>query len=253
MRNYIKAELYRSFNRVYFWGMTAGFALTALLFNGLFLYMSHKWGQVISLANLIEGGIMILSAPFYIIVVFSDMITSEEQKNLTLKNVIGNGLSRYKMYLGKLIATIILAFISAGIILGVYLGSGLVLFGLGDTFSMGLLQDFCLRIAAAIPLWISGITLLTFLAMLIKNNTLFAMVYIVFVGVVPSIFKLLGHFVSEIFMMIYQYLPTTQLQMLTQTRALTNDLFMSSIVTGLAYTLIFTIIGLIYTNRKVIH
>lgn len=253
MRNYIKAELYRSFNRVYFWGITAGFALITLLFNGLLLYMNYRWDQAISFVYLMEAGIMMLGAPFYLLVVFSDMITSEEQKNLTLKNVIGSGLSRSKMYLGKLIATVILAFISAGIILGAYLGSGLVLFGLGDTFSIGLLQDFSLRILAAIPLWISGIALVTFLAILIKNNTLFAMVYIFGVSLMPSILRLLGHFVARIFTIIYDYLPTTQLQLLTQPEVLTSAQFIESVGSGIVHTLVFVVIGLIYTKRKTIH
>ena len=253
MRNYIKAELYRSFNRVYFWGMTVGLALTALLFNALLLYMNYKWDQSISLAYLMEAGIMILSAPYYLLIVFADMITSEEQKNLTLKNVIGSGLSRSKMYLGKLIATFILAFISAGIILGAYLGSGLVLFGLGDTFSMGLLQDFSLRIVAAIPLWISGIALVTFLAMLIKNNTLFAMAYGFGVSFIPIVLHLLGNFVAEIFTVIYDYLPTTQFKLLTEIDVLTSAQFMESVGAGIIHTLIFVVIGLIYTKRKTIH
>lgn len=252
MRNYIKAELYRSFNRVYFWGTTASIVLTALLFNGLLLYMNYKLDQSISLVYLMEAGIMMLSAPYYLVLVFADMITSEEQKNLTLKNVIGSGLSRSKMYVGKLIATVILAFISAGIILGAYLGSGLVLFGLGDTFSMGLLQDFSLRIVAAIPLWISGIAVVTFLAMLIKNNTLFAIVcgFSVFI---PSVLRLLGTLVAEIFTIIYDYLPTTQFKLLTQPDVLTSAQFMESVGAGIIHTLIFVVIGLIYTKRKTIH
>lgn len=252
MRNYIKAELYRSFNRVYFWGMTAGLAVFGLLLNCLFLYANKQWGEGFSFEGLMEMGIYGLSVPMYLIIIFVDMITSEEQKNLTLKNVVGGGLSRGKMYIGKLIASVILSFISAGIILTVFYGTGFVLFRTSEAFNGTLIQSFGLRLGAAIPLWISGIAIATFLGIAIKNNTFFAFLYAFLISFLPTVLRILGYAVSEVFTVIHRYLPTTQLGLLAQNGELTSSMLFTSVGIGVIYTLAFTVIGLIYIKRKAI-
>src|SRR5690554_1283237 len=133
MINYIKAELYRSFNRVYYWN---SIIFTSIL--GMLASISIKTNSLdnMGLVALMYLGIRVISMPVFLVVFFIDMITSEENKNLTLKNVVTSGLHRNKIILSKIAATIILSVIAAIIILTVYLGTGWIFLGLGDNFSI---------------------------------------------------------------------------------------------------------------------
>lgn len=245
MLNYIKAELYRCFNRLYFWVFTGCVAGLALLIN-IILKVNHVQG--IGLTALTRQTAASVSLPVFLVIILVDMITSEENKNITLRNVVTFGMSRTKMILSKIISCIILMFIAAFIILIVCYGSGAALFGLGSDFP-GTIQSDLLKMVISIPLWIAAISFGTLLALVFTNNTAFAFIYAGAFVVIKSIIKLLVLLVSDKFMKVRDLLITTQLDKVGSVTATSHD-YVLAIVSGIVYTAIFITLSVVYFERK---
>lgn len=248
MLNYIKAELYRNFNRVYFWGYTFSIAAFALLIN-ILLKISNVSETVISLAELIEISTHMLTLPVFLIPAIVEMVTAEENKNLTNKNILSFGLSRNKFVLSKIIVSIILSTIAAVIILTLFFGSGTLLFGIGKSFSISLVINFVKRLLVSTLLWISSIAICTFLALIIKNTTTFAFIYAIIFVTFSKIIKLLSSFVSDKFHYIYDILISTQINKLSAPE-LTNPTLISAALIGIVYTIVFTVLTMLYVKNK---
>ncbi len=252
MLNYIKAELYRSFNRLYLWNLVG---ITSALI--LLLVILGNANNVGNLPFLLQIGIEMLGVPIYLIIMIVDMVIGEEIKNLTLKNTISFGIPRGKIVLSKIIVTVILAFVAAIIILIVFLGSGAILFGV-EGVSSTLFKDFTLRLLAAIPLWIGAISLGTFLGFFFTNYTLCAFVYTGLFVVTGPIIRLLSTLVSDKFMYINNILITTRLKALSsmnlagvqEYQYITADNLAFAVIVGIACTVVFAILSILYFRKK---
>ena len=247
MLNYIKAELYRNFNRVYFYAFTACISFVAILSNLLIV------NQNIALGEMIQMSIKMLGLPIYLVIMIVDMVTSEENKNLTVKNVLASGLPRNKMYLSKIIVATILAVISAAVILTMFLGSSALITGIDESISSDLVRDFTFRILSAVPLWIGTISICTFIAFLIKNNTLFASTYVILFICTKQIFNILGYLVSDKFFYVKKMLISGQLEVLSSQDVVSRAQLSTAACIGFAYTIIFIVLGVILIRKKEIH
>lgn len=249
MSNYIKAELYRNFNRAYFWNFTLLTSATVLFFIII--------GKVFNSGNLpmlLQIGIEMLGVPIFLVLMTIDMVSGEEIKNLTLKNSISFGIPRSKIVLSKIIVTVILSLIAAIIILTVFLGSGVILFGTEGVTS-ALFKDFTLRLLGAIPLWIGAISVGTFLSYIFTNYTLFSFVYAAIFVLTRVILQFLSTIVSDNFMYIHDILITSRLNSLSKIyqqgfQPVTTDIMVFAITVGVAYTAVFTILSILYFSKK---
>ncbi|KGI36505.1 ABC transporter permease [Clostridium tetani] len=248
MRNYIKADLYRNFNRVYFWGYTFGIAALPLLLN-IILKITNVSEDTMSLAILLQLSVHMLIIPVYLIAPIVEMVTAEEQKNLTLKNVLSFGTSRNKLVLSKIIVSIILSLIAAIIILTIFFGSYIILFGIGKGFSLGLVGNFIKRLLVSTILWISAIAVCTFLAFAIKNNNMFAFSYVLIFSMLGSVIKVLSSFVSSKFQYIHNILISTQIGKLGAPEITSSTLTHAAFI-GIMYLVVFTILTMIYVKNK---
>lgn len=245
MLNYMKAELYRHFNRSLFWIYTGVIAALALGLNILF---KSTTTDGIGLTDSFVIITQMLILPVFLVATFIDMSTSEEQKNLTLKNAVSFGVPRSKIALSKVIITVILSFIAAAIILTVFWGSGLIFFGVGEGSSQ-IIGDAAVRILTALPLWIGAISVGTFIAIVINNNTAAAFVYAGAFTVISSIFNLLTMIVSDKFSYISEFLITSQLSNL-KVPNLPIEALLKAAGIGIAYTILFTCLSMLYIKRK---
>lgn len=242
MINYIRAELYRNFNRVYFWAFTAIVAAMLLSLN-IILNVNN----MLDLTNLFQMVNKMLVIPVYLVVAFIDMTICEEYKNNTLKNVINFGFSRNRLILSKFLVGVILSFISAFIILFIFYGSALIMGSTGNDFKLILLDNLT-KIAFSLPLWIAAISVGILLNTIINNANAFTFVYMfVFMGI-PSIIKLLSLLVSPKFQDVYNILITTQLQAFGG--AVKNGFFTSAAITGCIYTVIFVVLSMLIFKKK---
>lgn len=240
MVNYIKAELYRSFNRLYLWiyaavisGM-AVFVITAFKKQNCYMPFS----KMIS-----EFDVLVMA--IFLVAGMIDMVTAEEHKDGTLKNVLSYGLSRNKMIVSKFISSLILSFIFAGIIIAFIFGTMAVCWGIGSNFTNDVRSSFSMM-AVSLPLWIASEALGTFLALAFSNNMIFTVVYIAVFGIVDQIVLILGTTVWSGFMSMQKYLIPTQLKHI----ALGHGDVNLAITSGIIYTIMFLLISFIYMKRK---
>lgn len=245
MFNYIRAELYRNFNRMYFWVFTGIMAVLALAVN---ILAKSNGIPGVSLSMMLGTSLYVLVMPVYLVAIFTDMVTAEENKNQTLRNAITFGIPRYKLILSKLIVSVILAFISALITLGLLYGSAAALFGI-DKGAGAVFSEVLLRLLTAIPLWIGAISMGTFLGIAINNNTIFGFTYPGIFLLTSKIIKLLSYVVSYKIIKLNDYLITTRLMALGAEKISSKDLWTSALI-GLCYTVIFTMINILYFNKK---
>jgi ABC-2 type transport system permease protein len=245
MLNYIKAELYRNFNRAHLWVYSGVIAAMTLALN-ILIKISNA--PDMDLSFLFEMMTQMLIMPIFLVATFIDVSTGEEQKNLTLKNAVSFGVQRSKIALSKIIVTVILSFMAAIIIFTVFFGSGAVLFGIGEG-SMTVIRDALIRILAALPLWIGAISVGTFISLVLNNNTAAAFVYAGTFTVISGVVNLLTMLVSDKFSYISKFLITTQLVNLKESN-LGNDILFKAVGIGIAYTILFTALSMLYIEKK---
>lgn len=256
MRNYIRAELYRNFNRLYFWNLVAITSVLALSFN-ILMRIFNPYPNIPNLSMIFQMGIGMLSVPVYLVGVIIDMVIGEETKNLTLKNVVSFGIPRGKIILSKIIVAVTLSFIAAIIILTVLYGSGVLLFGV-DGLSLALFKDFLFRLLAAIPLWIGAISVGTLMGYIFNNNTIYAFAYTFTFALTGSMLKFLSALISDKIMYIYNILITTQIKNLSvltiiddnNIQAIANSSLISAISIGAIYIIVFAILSMMYFRKK---
>lgn len=249
MLNYIKAELYRNFNRAYFWLFTLFLSVLPLIFN-IFLRIESQDNFLVNagLTAYIEGVMVALSVPVFFVPIFNDMVTSEEYKNLTLRNVVTFGMNRTKIVLSKFLASTILAVTSLVIILTTFLGSATILFGLGSNFPENIKVN-TIKFLVAVVLWIAAMAVGTLLALMIKNNNIFAVVYVMVFAIFNQILRVLEFFGFKSSKYIYDLLITTQLDIVKQKNVTNNQLGTAALI-GLIYIIVFLILSSVYFNRQ---
>jgi ABC-2 type transport system permease protein len=137
---------------------------------------------------------------------------------------------------------------TALMILTAFLGSGALFWGI-DSNSLPILKESLARILAALPLWMGAVSLGTFLAIFINNNITSAIIYAFLFTGLPGIVQLLSTFVSNKFSYFYEILITTQLKYLSKPNP-GNDTIVTAVGAGIAYTLLFTVITMLYTRVK---
>lgn len=245
MLNYIKAELYRNFNRAQFWVYSGVIAALALMLN---ILLAASNSAKIDLNFLFEMITQMLFLPIFLVATFIDITTGEEQKNLTLKNAVSFGVPRSKIALSKVIVTVTLSFIAAIMIFTVFFGSGTLLFGIKEG-TLPAIGDAALRILTSVPLWIGAISIGTFIAVFLNNNTAAAFVYAgVFTLISPTI-KLLTLLVSDKFSYVSKILITSQFSILKQPNLGSSTLIKIAGL-GFVYTVLFTVLSMLYIKKK---
>lgn len=246
MINYIKAELYRNFNRRYLWAYTLSIVLFPLI-----LSIIIKVGvstDIMNLSVLLKLSLNMLILPVFLVIGMVDMVLCEEYKNGTLKNAVSFGISRTRIVVSKLISAVILAFVSAFIILTILFGSCAILLGLGSDINSVFIDTFT-RIGAAVPLWIGAISIGIFLNMLITNSNVFSFVYVGIFIIVPQVFKLLSVFASDKFDYLYNIFPTVQVGRLGQETIIKGQII-EAITLGCLYTIVFLIFSIVCFKNK---
>ncbi len=242
MLNYIKAELYKDLNRLSYKITILILVLLSVTANVLFT------GPKVTALESMYMAMNCLPAVVFLIMMYIDV--TEELKDKTLRNTLTSGLSREKLYISKLIIPIIISFITCIFILVFFVGSTLLFLKSGN-LSSAILTNLLLRLLCAIPLYIAAISFGVLLSFILKNQYAFAYTYIGIFALMGTFIKLLCAFVSNKFYGIYNILITTNISVLTPVKNsnLTSLQMLHSIGLGFAYTIIFTIIGIIIFRK----
>lgn len=214
MLNYIRAELYKVLRRKYVYVTLGVFLLLESLFvAGFAFHNAHSYptpfgGAVILITELgAIGTCMCLLS--------GDMVFAGQYKNSTLKNEVSFGLSRERIYLGKLIVMALLSVAFMVIMLGYYFGlcaAILPLEGHSGFYSaadglavVGYFLGVCL------PLWLGGQAVACACLFLIhgeiSSSFLYVGVYMVSDTMVELAGLLLRGRVGELLLKLHEYMP----------------------------------------------
>lgn len=245
MLNYIKADLYKALNRAYMYVFLGVMVVLAFSVNLLIRIYSPQ----MTAGSIMQISIGMLMVPIFLVLMNVDVISGDDVREHTFKNILSYGVPRSKLYVANIMASVILAFIIFSITLMVLLGSAFLFLEPGKIVTAAFLKDYFLRILAAIPLYIAAISFGTLLSIIIKSNNAFGFAYaMIFVAFAPII-KAVASLISYKIMILYNVLITAQITNLTQ-RAVSNGALFEAALTGIIYTAIFTIIGIIVFNKK---
>lgn len=249
MLNYIKSELYLHFNRkgVYTLIGSAG-ALCIGLFTAIVLAASDSIVNQFGLSTLLSMGVNVLMVSVYLVLIVMSMTCSEEHKFLTFKNTIASGMSREKLYISKVISTILVSSIAAIAIVSIYLVAGALILGLGDDFTYSMLSEFLRRFLLAAPLWMGAIGIGIFLSFLFKNENAFSITYVMIFLMAGNIIDLLSYFVWDKIGYLRNILLTTQFKLLANPELTSMDVTKIAGI-GIMYLVVFSILGVIYTRK----
>ena len=243
MINYIKADIYRSLNKVSYWVYTAIFAAISVAFT-IVLYSIHREIPSINLNSVSIAIPYVFISPVYIIIFFIEVVTEDEERNGTLKNVVSYGVSRNTVVISKVISTVILSIISALIILGIFSISILILF-VGEKY---VLIEFIKRCLLASVLWAGAISFGTFLYLII-NGSMSAVIYIFSFLMAKNIIAFLTILVSDKLKYLNEILISNKLKIIAS-EPLTMNNVGPALLVGIMYIVVFTGLGMIYLKNK---
>lgn len=243
MINYIKADIYRSLNKLSYWIYTAILAIIAVIFTYV-IYNIHR-----EVSSFDFNTVSIIApygfiAPVYILIVFIESITGDEIRSGTLKNVVSYGVSRNTVAISKVIATVIISMVSAVIILAIFSVSVLLFF----TGEKHTLIELINRVLIASVPWMGAISFGTFLY-LVFSGSKSALIYVFSFLMSKYIITLLTFLVSDKFKYINNILISEKLKIIAL-EPLTMNNVVSTLLVGILYIVIFTGLSMLYLKNK---
>ena len=246
MLNYIKSELYRTKYRKNSYIFILICSILAILGSVGLLRMreyEHFYMDIV-----IEMCIQAFSIIYFFTLLIVDNVFSEEYKHHTLKNTVASGISRSKIYLGKFITEIIYAIISFTIIVLVLLLSSYLILG-ADVGIGNILKDFGLRIVMAFPIWVAGISIANCLAFIVKNNTFFAVCFMLLMFVPSKTIAIVSLFKPWV-AKLTNWLPSTYVSDLIVNNGFSVELLGKCYGIAILYIILSIVIGMSIFNRR---
>ena len=254
MLNYIRAEFYKVFRRKYTWiTLIVVLGLEALLVSGWVFTNAH--GNDIDFYTGATMAVTLLGMGFAATLLTGDMVFAGQYKNSTLKNEVSFGLSRSRIYLGKLIVQTLLSVLYCVVMVAFYVGlCWLTLYHdpVRDELAMQII-GYCL--ATAFPLWI-GVQALTCACMfLIKSEIGGAFLSVGIFMILPNIIQIAALLtgpdrpVGNALMTLYSYMPTV---MADTAKELVGDWACcgKAWIVGAVWLVVCTAIGLLGFHKK---
>lgn len=255
MIKYIKSELYRVVHSkgVY---LLAGICLSMMLAVNLILAYfrgkepSFAYGNTAFAFGMLGG---FMQPIFFLTLLMGCLIFADEYKNKTIMNSIAFGFSRLTVYFGKLAVALIVSVTLLALLLGIFIGSGMLLLeNSGTEVLCNLLKGF----GACIPIFITGeVAAITF-AFLIGSVMGSTWTWMGVFVCVPMACELLG-MKFEIFTRISKWLAYSVAGEGTMTEDMgfvmvwmSREGFIRCILTGLIGTAVFLVIGVLGMRRK---
>ena len=218
MLNYIRAELYKVLRRKYVY-ITLGIflLLESLMVAGYAFHNSHSFATPFggAIVSIVEMGII----GFCMCLLTGDMVFAGQYKNSTLKNEVSFGLSRTRIYLGKLIAQTLLSLVYLAVMMAFFIGLCAVCLpmeGPAGFYSSGdalIIVGYFL--AAGIPLWIGGQAAMCMCLFLVNGEMTSSFLYVGIVFVLDTVLSVTGLLVQgglgNLLVKISGYLPRPML------------------------------------------
>ncbi len=252
MLYYMKTELTKALKKKYTRYYLVGIILTALLANGAmsaFRNIYYGTNDGTFAYNLIMFAKGFFAIPYYACWFAADNVFGEEYPNPMIRDKSTIGLSRTKMYLGKLLASEIIMLLCAVFATIAFLMITWVFQVHDGTIDFAVVVDFAETVAITMPLFITGVSISNAILFSITPRKKSFMYFVLGVVIIPRLIIFLAteriRFLPAVW--ISQILITPQFQTL-QFYA-TRDV-PKIIITSLIYTALSIFIGCRNFNRK---
>lgn len=248
MRNYLSAECYKVFHRSYFY-ITL---LVCLVLEGLLLWgswLTYHWGN--GAIDFYSTALMIpvlLSVGMYATLLTTDMVFSDQYKHNTLKNEVSYGLSRTRIYVGKLLVSLLVSLAAAVIMVGFYLLGCWVLYPHNE-LDQAALSLIGYTLSGALPLWFGALAVAVFCYFHVRSSTVAAFLTVGILGVLPSILQAFGILFHPVFEIMRQFTPAFMLDNL-KNMAFDGTYIGLCWASGLIWFAVFTVAGVILFQKK---
>lgn len=266
MVNSIRAEVYKLTRRSYSYILLLCCAAFALLVAGLMCYIKYSAAPDVELVNFpLAINMLSMGMPIglYLVAVGGDAVFSEQYKYNTLKNEVSYGLPRVRVYLSRLVVTLLLMALVFVVTIGVYALASLVLLGIpsdaGAMASFGkntaqAIQDafrmLGFYVLASFPLWLGAMSLALALYFLIRSSNLAGLGFLAIMLAVPAIFDNLGKYVNPAFFRLYHVTLDYMSGLVISTETLDWPLIGRCWLIGLAWAVVSTAVGLFFFSRR---
>lgn len=257
MLNYIRAEIYKLLRRPYTY-----IALGILLaLEGLYASM-FAFHNAHSMATPFGGAIVTLvemgTIGFCVCLLTGDIVFAGQYKNSTLKNEVSFGLSRTRIYLGKLIAQTLLSIVYLAVMMAFFLGLCAVCLPIeSEAAGFYSAQDALIIVgyflAAGLPLWIGAQAAVCMCQFLVAGEMAGSFLYVGIVFVLETVIGLAGLFaggpVGDALVILSGYFPRNFLEMAKSVVGNMEYLGQAWLV-GAFWVIVCTAIGLYGFHRK---
>ena len=244
MLNYIHSELYRTFHRAYTYVLIGVAALLGVLALTLFLPYKNQVDSTLSMYEVL--GLCVPIAFFFTYMcetMLSDCAFGDDCKHQTLKNTISYGFTRTQVYLGKLLAQLIVAVLAMVVIYTVLFVAAFVLLGRVDMAVGEVLSWYLGLLLRAFPIWLAGLSILNLLHFVLKDS----LVNVTYLGLTVLLPFVLTQFLSRSWAFLQPVLPYLMMNMMT-------DIAQVSLqwpwIIGLGWTAVTTALGVALFARK---
>ena len=249
MVDYIRAEFYKLFHRRYFY-------LALLFLFGCAALLVAGWAFTNSNGNTVDfnsGGsmaILLLSVGLYAPVIVGDLVFSEQYKANTMKNEGSFGLPRSRIYLGKLLVSVIVGVVAAVAVLAFYeLLCWLFLLPSAPGEVEQVLRMVGYGILVALPQWLGMLAGNMMLSVLLRSTTLAAFLSIGVIVLPQTLFKLLGLLINDVFAKAAEWMPTAIVEAV-QSHMFDWSFLAGSVIAGAVWFVAATAVGLAVFQRR---
>ena len=169
MADYLRAECYKLTHRSYLWLALLITGALELLLVVLFAALN---GDITNMTASVGFTMLLYLLPigYYATAITGDIVFSEQYRHNTLKNEVAYGLSRLRIYFGKLLTSCLLALAACAVIVLWY---GLLCAVLlpGDGAMLRALQTVGLGLLAALPVWLGAQALFIMCFFVFRGST----------------------------------------------------------------------------------
>lgn len=205
MADYVRAEFYKVFRRKYtYWFLLVMVACAGLLAAG-FAYTNARGGSV-TFGGGVRILVMLLILGIYCTLLTGDLVFSDQYKFNTLKNEVAYGISRIRIYFGKLLVSCVVAVLLCAVIISAYLGFCALLLPHDPAHDGEALAYVGFAILNALPLWLGAQAVSLLCLTFFKNSTMASMVFLVVLVLVPMGLKLLAFLIDPVFLAIREFM-----------------------------------------------
>lgn len=255
MFNLIKAEMYKSFRRLYskvFLAVTGG---GVILLNVLLSVINRNVsGSTFTRSEMLIVYMVCLAIGMYLAIVTTDLVFSDEYKHGTLKNTVAFGYTRTEIYFSKLISACVITVLMALLIVFIAVVTCWPLFesDAAEVRTLGLFLEYALAVT---PLWLSQVALSVAVWANVKNSNFGAVFVALFTAMVPGVLDIAAMITEKpIFSDIADILPASQFseyQSLTDISEIVT-LFPRFSVIGVSFFVGFALLGwLAFYKREI--